>query len=183
MKKIAGLLFVLLLASRVPAWSQDTPLVEAFGGFSLLTVGVEGLDREWSPGWQGSFALNLTPTIGIVADFGGQYESQDVLGAQVDSSVHEFLFGPRFSARTEGATPFAHFLLGGARQSSSVSDQEFFRNTNFALGFGGGFDINMGESFSLRALQFDWLPMRAGGEWVSNQFRIGIGFVFKTGVY
>ncbi|OFV98631.1 MAG: hypothetical protein A3F68_09275 [Acidobacteria bacterium RIFCSPLOWO2_12_FULL_54_10] len=181
------IMFAVLIAGNRQAAAQDFPPIEVFGGFSALSVGgpedsIGNADRENVYGWQFSGAFNLTPVLGIVADFGGHYESfNDVPGIDIKVNSYEFLFGPRLNARGEKAAAFAHALIGGTRGSLSTSQGtiEGTSDNGFLLGLGGGIDWNVTESFGIRVLQFDWLPSRNEGEWSSKDVRYGFGVVYR----
>jgi hypothetical protein len=170
MRRLFTIFAVLLVCSQASLWAQDVPKAELFAGFSVLSVGGEG-DRNTAAGWQASVAGNFTDRLGLVGDFGGHYKD--------GGRNHQFLFGPRVSARRERVTPFAHALFGGMRFSGGGGSE-----TNFAMGFGGGIDYNVRDRVAIRVVQFDWLPTRfdagsAGSEWETNIIRFGFGIVFK----
>ena len=141
-------------------------------------------DREQFYGIQANVAGNFRENFGIVADFGCQ--SNDLNGHGF--LVYEYLFGPQFSRRGDKATLFAHALFGGNGFHSSGSTNLFdsgisryFSENAFAMGFGGGVDLNAGNRFAIRVVQLDWIPNRMGGEWSTSEFRLGFGIVFKAG--
>ena len=183
MIKSTWIVAMVVMLSWVPLHAQETPGTEIFGGFSMLSIGApQGLegDRENAYGWQSSAAFNLNRNFGLVADFGGQYKTLSEEGTDVSLKGHEFLFGPRFTARSERATPFVHFLFGGARGSASV-DSVSVSKTVFAMAIGGGLDVNVSDHVALRVIQVDWVPIRPEGQWFRNVTRFGFGIVFKTG--
>ena len=149
---------LLLLSSSALGQDGDYPRVEVFGGFSLL-----GRGDEPSYGWQASISRNFHENIGIVVDAGGRYQS----GVQLD----EFLVGPRLTARTDSGALFVHALAG----LNALSE------TAFAVGFGVGADVNVGD-WTIRMLQIDYIGNRISGldEWSWNS-RLGMGLVFKFG--
>ena len=54
--------------------AQDTPKVEVFGGYSHLRLTNDsGLEPADLNGWNASAKLNVTPRIGLLADFSGDY--------------------------------------------------------------------------------------------------------------
>ena len=165
MKKLVLMLVVLLVFTSVSAWAQENfPKVEAFGGFSVLSLDA-GYDRIQPLGFQASVAGNFHKNIGVVGDFGGQYKN--------GGRVYEYLFGPQFSMRQSKTTVFAHALFGGINAGGNVSD------SRFAMGFGGGLDVNINDHFGVRAVQFDWIPIHGEGAWDNNTIRLGFGIVIK----
>lgn len=107
-----------------------------FGGFSYFRT--EGGGNFY--GWNGSVAGNLNNWFGLVADFGGHYNSDSfsttinlpglplpgtppiLIRSNTNTNVHTFMVGPRFSYRkNEKITPFAHLLVGGIRTHFETS--------------------------------------------------------------
>jgi len=172
MKKLI-MLFAVLLVAAIPAQAQDEyPSSEIFGGYSYFNTDFG--DRESQHGWGASFSGNLGSKVGLVAEFSGSYKSIDVGPFDFNTSTYTYLFGPRFSYRGKAATAFGHILVGGATSKiESVSD------TNFALAAGGGVDININDSFAIRAGQFDYIPIFASD--VIHNFRYMGGIVIKLG--
>jgi hypothetical protein len=163
MKRMFVVLMVVLAFSQVGLWAQDAPKAQVFGGFSVASF--DGPSRTQAPGWQASLAGNLNETMGLVADFGGQYKN--------GGHAYEYLFGPRFNSRMEKATLFGHALLGGVTVGSSGVSQ-----SGFGMGYGGGIDLRAGENLGVRLVQIDWLPTRMAGTWETGTVRFGFGFVF-----
>jgi hypothetical protein len=164
-KKLILTLIVLLFLTSVSARAQDKfPKAEVFGGFSVLSLDT-GYERIQPLGFQASVAGNFHKNVGIVGDFGGQYKN--------GSGVYEYLFGPKFSMRQSKTTIFAHALFGGINAGGHVS------NSAFAMGFGGGLDVNVHDHFAVRAVQFDWIPIHDAGAWDTNTIRFGFGIVIK----
>jgi opacity protein-like surface antigen len=172
-------IFILLCGS---AFAQDDySKAEVFGGFSILSVGSDEdvfSEREQFYGFQANAAFNVTENFGVVADFGGQYKSfeieEDEETFEINAHVYEYLFGPRFSLRGERATVFGQALFGGATLGG---DGESING--FAMGFGGGVDVNVSDRFAVRVVQFDWIPTRFEGVWNNNTVRFGFGIVIK----
>jgi hypothetical protein len=181
----------LLLCLTVPSWAQNYPAFEAFGGFSILSLGAEGneaidLNREQFWGWQAGLAAHLHPNFALVGDFGGQYKhfEVEVPGGDDDDFFlhnHQFMLGPRVYGGSDRASGFAHFLVGGAHTGGSgLEGADFNGSTGLAFGVGGGVDLNVGEGgTAIRLVQLDWLPQRFAGDWTKDTFRLGIGLVFK----
>jgi len=176
-------LTLLLLSSSALGQDGDYPKVEVFGGFSWLQVDVVGAGDERFNGWQASISGNFHENIGIVVDVGGQYKS--VLGIGIQ--LYEYLVGPRFTFRIDEGALFAHALVG--LNQARVSGLGIFplpgvgdtlSETAFAVGFGGGADVNVGDWGAFRLVQIDYIADRLSDEWNWN-YRAGIGFVFKFG--
>ncbi len=164
------LLVGLVALTGLPALGQDYPKAEVFFGGSLLRADGAPRGQQLFGGWQASVNGNFSETFGLTADLGGQYRS--ISGQRV--SQYEYLFGPRLTMRGEGATAFSHVLFGGVTATGGGT------NTGFAMGVGGGVDINVGRRVAIRAIQFDYLPNRFSGIWF-NDYRLGFGIVFHAG--
>ena len=172
MRRLVMLFFIVFLVS-VPVLAADGefPKAEVFGGFSLLSVGEDALgERMTFKGFQASIAGNFHKNVGIVADFGGQYKSEQGMTAH----MYEFLFGPRLTHRMERANVFVHGLFGGLSAGGEGES-----DSGFAMGFGGGIDINVNERFAVRIVQFDWVPVRINEQWFKDNVRFGFGIIIK----
>lgn len=153
-------------------------------GWSLEGNTLRRNDRDQFYGFQANVSGNFHEKFGIVADFGWQYK--DLNGERLE--VYEYLFGPRFSMRADKATVFAHALFGGngfqygqSEHFIDFSGDDHFSKNSFAMGFGGGVDVNAGDRFAIRVVQFDWIPNRLSGDWSTDEFRLGFGIVLKAG--
>ena len=175
-------MFLLLAASPAAFAQTNLPRVEVFGGLSYLPANVTtDFPRDDSYGFQASVALNLNRWFGVVGDFGGQYRTVSDLGpgwpgVTAETSVYEYLVGPRFAARSGRATLFAHALVGGARGNAGIGG---FSDSAFALGVGGGVDVDVNRRLAIRAIQFDW--MGSFVDILEDNVRLGFGVVVKMG--
>jgi hypothetical protein len=189
MRKVMLGVVLLIWVPLVSGAQPEYPKAEVFGGYSFFRANPDAMNLN---GWNASVTGNLSSWFGIEGDVSGHYGSPKVFGIGVpfvDVSSHTFMAGPRLSFRSETVTPFAHFLIGGARASTgafglTVSD------TALATALGGGVDINLGKNFAIRAFQADYIMTRyktgtqlafSGFEERQNNFRISTGFVIKLG--
>ena len=176
MKRFALLILVLVCLS-LTAFAADVPKGDVFGGFSInhVTTGTTTKVSTTSYGWQGSGAANLTPIVGIVGDFGGQYKT---VGTTKNRN-YQYLFGPRFNARMEKFTAFGEALWGGNHSSKGTVS-----SSQFAMGYGGGLDVMAGKVM-VRVIQFDWIPTRTKTgtttTWTKNNTRYGFGISVPLG--
>jgi opacity protein-like surface antigen len=133
-----------LLGSSALA-QDETPRVQAFGGFSLFhenngqpnaaNLGVflnapgNALQAATNfKGWNAEAQYNADRWIGIAVDFGGRYggpftaTSVSKVSGLPDATSYSVLAGPVISYRTKSkATPFAHALLGVDRTTLKAS--------------------------------------------------------------
>ncbi len=180
MRKMAVL--VCLLLSSAIVFSQETPQVEVFGGYSYLRSGGN------FNGWNAAATFNRNDWLGITAEFGGNYASQSLhftgfpsVGAS--AHLHTFTFGPTVTYRKDDRfTPFAHLLLGGAHLGEKVNIggvAESEGQTGIGLVLGGGIDIPTNDHWAIRP-QMDYVGSHFSGGWV-NSFRITAGLVYRWG--
>lgn len=184
MKKLV-LAAVILLGFSAIATAQDAPAIEVFGGYSFVGVDTStAFSDSDAPqlnlnGWNGSIAINGNRWAGFVADFGGAYGSVE----DVDIRLHTIMFGPRITVRKGQITPYFQALFGYARLTAEdqVEVSEYTEN-DFAMAFGGGVDLNVSDSVSIRAAQLEYFTTKTGltGDF-ADHIRFSAGVVFKMG--
>jgi opacity protein-like surface antigen len=203
MRKRFGLLGTIILFA-IPVMSQTAPKAELFGGYSYLRFnpgnGEKGVNLN---GWNASIAGNFNDWFGLVGEFSGHYGKPQFTGFDVDTNVHSFLFGPRFSYRkNERITPFAHALFGATRFSGTgtalTPQQTSFvltKQTAFAMAIGGGVDARINDSVAVRVFQADYQLTRMEGPFIvcitipcptqttqsQHNVRISAGIVLRFG--
>lgn len=166
-----------------------------FFGYSFENTGSSSfnfanMSRPSLNGWEASLEGKVFPWVGIVADVGGHYGSQNYqLGGgspTVTTNVngHELtaLFGPRVSVPIGRFRPFAEALFGVAHikttQSSTLPDN-FMQpsDTAFATALGGGIDCKIIRPIALR-VQGDYVQTRFFGT-TQNNVRLSTGIVLR----
>jgi opacity protein-like surface antigen len=155
---LLGLCLVLLVPLGATA-QADPPRAEVFGGYSYFRANPDDVSLH---GWNASVTGYLNDWFGIEGDFSGHYGSPSVFGFDipvVDLSSHTFMVGPKLAYRSDRVTPFAHFLIGGARAATG-SFGVTISDTALAAAVGGGLDINLNDRFAIRAIQADYLMTR-----------------------
>lgn len=160
-------------------------------------------------GFEGSYTRNVSRWFGIRGSVTGAYQNKTVHGVLNDPvngfytiqqdykrSAYNFLGGVQIKDNASKARfkPFA-FALGGvavnrtrftnlACTSSNcpttvpIINNSSFTDTGLAGAFGGGLDIKINRKIDFRAIQVDYNPVYSDRR-VENNFRIGIGIVFK----
>ncbi|HZR64862.1 MAG TPA: hypothetical protein VFA85_06920 [Terriglobales bacterium] len=180
MRKFAGLsLCVFTIAGA--AFAQIPTSGNIFVGYSYSRTNSVPGNTVSLNGWEGSLEGKFLPWIGIVADFGTTYGSNNnpipaitcpISGCPAlrnDVKRSTYLFGPRASVPIGRFTPFAHFLVGAAH----VNDRGV-TDTSFATAIGGGLDYRLIHGLALR-LQ--------GDEIHTNFFSVGENQLrFSTGI-
>src|SRR5262245_9953271 len=171
----------LLFFSTVCAFAQTERGYEVFVGYSLLKG--EGLrntndflDRRATlHGVNADATLFAFEYFGITGDLSFNRTGRSVDVASGTDSEHTdvwyFMGGPSLLLpASEHLQPFARLLVGGAhttyeakqkRQSPTAIRTSTFGlgTTNFAMGFGGGVDVKVGDRLRLRAIQVDYAPI------------------------
>lgn len=180
----------LLFSLALPTFGQtSTPVAEVFGGYSFTSLDGDGIvDRQNTNGFGVGVTGNLNRYLGLTGDFSfgwGRVREFVPLPITVPINVkyntQTFLFGPTVSPRGEKTTVFGHALFGGMRGDASIGAIPFsLSNTKFAMGFGGGVDINLNDRFAIRAFQADYIPVRTDGLWNHN-YRFQTGVVLRLG--
>ncbi len=160
-------LFVcLILIMAAVAFAQDAPKAEVFGGYSYLRFSGENFN-----GWNAALTGNFNKNFGITADISGHYKS--IAGVGINS--YSFLFGPTVAAPMDKVKPFAHALFGVNRLGGGGTS-----DSSYALAFGGGLDVSLNDTFSIRLAQADYLRTHHG-DVGQNNFRLSTGVVIKLG--
>lgn len=149
---------------------------EIFGGYSYLRDEGHNLN-----GWTGTFIANLNSWFAIAADFDGHYGSHREGLENVRVREYGFTFGPHVALKNRTrATPFVFALFGGAHENvkhGAVTETA----TAFAANFGGGLDVRLNESLSVRVVQVDASYTRFDGVGKSSpRFSTGLVFHFGT---
>jgi hypothetical protein len=177
------LLVVLALFSLfcIPALAE-TPAGEVYGGYQLFHhPGDDGSDGVNYHGFLASGEYNITSYLGAVGEFG--YVQHTFEGDSEAEKFTTFLFGPRVSYRMDKARLFAHFLLGVGRFSFAGESA-----SNYTHAIGGGVDIALNDTISIRPAQLDLVQIRwtedfdgeSFSEWF-NHLRYSGGVVIKFG--
>jgi hypothetical protein len=179
-------LFALAIICAVarPACAQEpAPAVEVFGGYSLLPANVlYDFPRRTSHGVQGSVAVNLTRSFGIVADAGAQWNTTSDLGPNfagltAKTTVWELLVGPRFTRRSRRVDGFVDGWFGTAIGRTN-EDFRGFADHGVTFGGGAGVDVRVGAATAIR-VQYDLVGSFA--DIVEGNSRLGAGLVYRIG--
>ena len=186
---------------------MDTQQLSASTGPACLQIAIVPCPihtHSGANGWDAAGQFNLNSWLGIKADIAGHYNtpvsvdfnSANALGAlNVNVSgprqhTYDFLFGPVFSYRRRGYTPFVQALLGDEHVSFGAIQLPLNLGSlappshdYFALAIGGGVDIRVARHFLVRAGEFDYQFVKASGgnSRHQNDFRFSTGVVFALG--
>ena len=204
MKKSLVLIAVALMCTMA-AVAQDVPKFEVPLGFSFVNV-----HPDLSPitsfnifGGGGGFVYNVTPWIGVKADFQGYTQGSGVkqtlinngyaVTGNVQGNVFTYMFGPQIKKHSGKFQPFGQALFGAAHSNAygNIYDSingltsKSSNNNAFAMEFGGGLDYAVTPHFQIRPVEVDYLYTRFGINGTSytgnqNNFKYvaGVNFTF-----
>ena len=203
MKKLFGLLALLVFAG-LPAKAQlTTPRLEVGGGYTFRSFAPaptgepgasQSVPRVNMNGWDVNATFNINNWLGITGDVDGTRNS--VADSQVTGNditwIYTVMAGPRlYPLGHHKLTPFAQVLLGHAyfkvTVPSGVPQPSTFTLTDgsFAWSAGGGVDWTVSKHFAVRLGEFDYERTAfsqiasAGLSDVNNDFKFKAGVIFR----
>lgn len=189
MRRVVILVMGFLLMTSGSALAQDFPKFEIGGGYNYFSA-KQDTDDEWtefSNGWYGEVAANITPIIGVLFQVTGNYKTFEEDDDEEDFSLdwYNYLGGFRVSARKNPkVVPYGQFLIGVAQLKGSAGSDEG-SETDLAWGFGGGVTVGTGR-VGVRG-GFDFLKPQASddgevlGGTDTNGWRFLVGVNFAIG--
>ena len=177
MRKIAGIALAVVVVAG-SAFAQIPTSGNIFIGYSYTRTNSFANTVNLN-GWEGSLEGKFLPWIGIVADFGAGYGSDNtgfpiacvITGCRIrGASVRKYtyLFGPRASIAIGRFTPFAHALFGAGHINDRGNT-----DTSFATAVGGGLDYKLIKGVAWR-VQGDNVHTNFFGSG-ENHFRFSTG--------
>ncbi|HTS38694.1 MAG TPA: outer membrane beta-barrel protein [Candidatus Solibacter sp.] len=176
------IIILMLFALGSLAAAQAPTSGNIFFGYSFYNTDLSSIDRANTNGWEGTLEGRVFPHIGIVADFNGNYGSQNFPGplcvdcpstVNLNFSEHNVMFGPRVSASIGKFRPFAEAMFGiGHVNISGGSTQN-----SFATAIGGGIDYRLIKPVAWR-FQGDYVTTRFFST-TQNNVRLSTGIVLR----
>jgi hypothetical protein len=195
MKKAFLIGFVLLFGSA--AFAQSDTKMEVSANYSYMRFNPQNSNIISSfslNGGGGAFSYFFTDMIGIKAEFEGYGSTTRTLvatGTNVQANLFTYNVGPVIKYRQGKFQPFGEVLFGGAHANAYVnlcnaSGGCIGSPSNNAFDFiiGGGLDIPVTKSISIRPAEVDFVLTRFGNNFTggnNNQsnFRYQAGVVFS----
>ena len=158
-------------------------------------------------GGGGGIVYNFNRFVGIKGDLQGYGSTTRVFNnlvvnpltntvipqVRVNGNLFTYMAGPQLRLPTHTFKPFAEFLFGGAHTNTytnlvkATGSTVGPNNNAFAMAIGGGFDIRVNKTISIRPFEMDYLLTRfgssliPGGNHNQNNFRYNAGVVFTFG--
>jgi opacity protein-like surface antigen len=202
MKNIVIALGSVLLFSFAAVAEEIAPRMETFLGYTFTRANsATNIPAFSANGGSGQFVYNLGSWFGAVADMGAVHNG-NIQGISLDSTVANFLLGPRVSARKwSRITPYFQTLFGGVYATTSTAVpvlglvdsiplgfnlRATRQQTAFAMTAGGGLDIKISKHVSFRPVQLEYFltrlhDYRSGTDNNQNNLRFCSGFNFTFG--
>jgi hypothetical protein len=122
MKRTCVVAGIVMLASLVAFATDEAPRYETFLGYNFVRFATNnGIVPSFNAnGGDGQFVYNFNSKFGAVLDLGAVTKGT-LGGYSVDTSVFNFLAGPRFTWHNHSRfTPFVQALFGGAYGTTST---------------------------------------------------------------
>lgn len=196
------LFFSLIVPIYAEAQTDDDVLLEVSGSYSYVRGNFTGAGQKKSSynGWETTLTMDPGQWFNFEFDFAGRYNSSTIqLPAQigtcppvclpavsVDSTEHEYLFGPRIHYPKKRVSPFAHILFGASHVTSHATFPLTFptfpvnlntSQTGFAMVAGGGVDVKISKHVFWRN-QMDYFLTNLFNR-VENNARFSTGFTIR----
>lgn len=182
MRRFFALIFA-TFAFTTFASAQVPTAGNIFVGYSYFNADTNSSNRANLNGWNGSLEGKIFPFVGIVADIGGYYGTQNLFSVcgltpcSYNSKVLTATFGPRVSFSVGKLRPFAHALIGVGHTSGTITGfVGSGSDTSLADALGGGIDYHLIPLIAWR-FQADELQTRFFSA-TQNNFRFSTGVVF-----
>jgi len=197
MKKLMFALVVTLLFT-VAAVAQDVPKFEIPVGFSFVNV-----HPNLSPitsfnifGGGGGFVYNVTPWIGIKADFMGYTQGSGLknqlvnntipLTYNVQGNVFTYMFGPQIKKHSGKFQPFGEALFGAAHSNAYANAYNNIHgltstssnNNAFAMEFGGAGAVHAEAGVDYLYTRFGVNGTSYTGSQNNFKYFAGVNFTF-----
>ena len=202
MKNIVIGLGSVLLFSFAAVAEENAPRMETFLGYTFTRANsATNIPAFSANGGSGQFVYNLGSWFGAVADLGAVHNG-NIQGIHLDSTVANFLLGPRVSVhKWSRITPYFQTLFGGVYATTSTAApvlglvdsipvgfnlRATRQQTAFAMTAGGGLDIKISKHVSFRPVQLEYFltrlhDYRSGTDNNQNNLRFSSGFNFTFG--
>jgi opacity protein-like surface antigen len=190
-----------LLFSFAAMAEDEAPRMETFLGYTFTRANsATNIPAFSANGGSGQFVLNFNKWLGAVADMGAVHNG-NIQGISLDSTVANFLLGPRVAFRKSRVTPYFQTLFGGVYATTSTAVPELGLTDNLPVGFnlratrsqtvfamtaGGGLDIKISKHVSFRPVQIEYFltrlhDYRSATDNNQNNIRYSAGFNFNFG--
>lgn len=152
--------------------------VDLFGGYSYVRTETE----QNLHGWAAEVAFSLASQVDFFVNAGGQYDSFQYAGSDIDVDLHELMLGIRLGARRESKVRgFVHAMAGLVRGGAGTSVLGYSigaSKTVFGCAAGFGAEVRLREHLALRVAQVEYLGTWSEGARGDN-FRLASGLTYR----
>ena len=208
--RIAMLMGIALFMGET-AFAQDYDTWEESLDYSFARGNPANVGKPYSlNGGGGALVYNFNGFIGVKVDLQGYGSTTRTVNnfvvvnpegvttivnsGAVQTNLFTYMAGPQLRIPTHTFKPFAEFLFGGAlthfhgNLATGASTTNVNTSNNaFAMAVGGGLDIRINKTISIRPFQMDYLLTRVGnspipgGNHHQNNFRYSAGISLTFG--
>jgi len=208
--RIAMLMGIALFMGET-AFAQDFDAWEESLDYSFARGNPANVGKPYSlNGGGGALVYNFNGFIGVKVDLQGYGSTTRTVNnfvvvnpegvttivnsGAVQTNLFTYMAGPQLRIPTHTFKPFAEFLFGGAlthfhaNLATGASTTNVNTSNNaFAMAVGGGLDIRINKTISIRPFQMDYLLTRVGnspipgGNHNQNNFRYSAGISLTFG--
>ena len=210
MKKCTSIIGIVVLTLCTAA-AEEVPKAGVYLGYEYVRFNsATNVPAFSANGAGGQFILNFNHWLSGVADLGA-VNNGNIGGLHADTTMANFLFGPRVSLRRTGSRRTSRYY-GAAYMRQPVTRSPDIRSrrwccgtgrllkspatpitarlrasqTSFAMTAGGGLDIKISKHVSFRPIGLDYYltrlqNLRTAGDNNQNNLRYSAGFTFLLG--
>ena len=178
------------LLFALTAAAEDVPRMETFLGYTYFRANsATNVPAFSANGGGGQFVYNFNKWLGLVADLGAVHNG-NISGVHLDTTLTNFVLGPRVTLRKGRLAPYFNVMWGGVYASTStgftavlapgvtppiyipgagnvlenldqaLSTRVVASQTAFAMTAGGGLDIKINKHMTFRPIGLDYYLTR-----------------------
>lgn len=188
-EKLVCLVGLLCLLTSLTFAQSEFPRVELAGGYSYVNLNPQIVSSQNLNGGGGAFVYNVTPIIGIKADFMGYavgtgwttyLRNRYGFAGSASGNAFTYMFGPQIKKHSGKYQPFGEALFGSFHsngygtlirciQNNGCTGVNGNGNNNgFAMEFGGGLDIPLSSHVQIRPVEVDYLYAHFSANHIPN---------------
>ena len=198
-----------LLILSTGAIAQEVPKIELAGGYSYVNFNpdISQITSQNFNGGGGAAVFNLTPLLGIKADFMGYAvgtgwtnkltQAGFPVTGSASGNMFTYMFGPQIKMHRGKFQPFAEGLFGAAHSNGYASilrcisatdstscnlSNGHGNNNAFAMEWGGGLDIALSRTVQIRPVEVDYLYTNFSSNHVARIANSQNSFKYFAGV-
>jgi len=199
----------ILLLFGSSAIAQDVPKIELAGGYSYVNFhpGLSVITSQNMNGGGGAAVYNVTPLIGIKADFMGYavgtgwtrklINAGYPVSGSASGNLFTYMFGPQVKMHKSKYQIFGEGLFGAAHSNGYATILRCISGDNpsdctlkngngnnnaFAMEWGGGLDIKLSKLVQVRPVEVDYLYTKFSSNRIAKISNSQNSFKYFAGV-